>query len=152
MINPDQLREYVIRPVLKTLDLYSQQAEELLLLTAAHESKLGYFLHQVGGPALGIYQCEPATHDDCWTNFLAYKPKLAELVREWGGSAETMTGNLFYATAIARCQYLRDPEPLPFASDVRGMANYWKRVWNTSQGRGTPDQAFDAYKRFVEHA
>lgn len=58
-----QLRE-LITHVLKKYDLYSVDAVELLMLTAATEGNLGYYIRQVGGgPALGIFQCEPNTYD-----------------------------------------------------------------------------------------
>ena len=52
-IHPKHLAEYVIRPSLKPLGLYSLEAEQLLLGTAAVESQLGFYLHQIKGPALG---------------------------------------------------------------------------------------------------
>ncbi|KAF0118141.1 MAG: hypothetical protein FD149_866 [Rhodospirillaceae bacterium] len=68
----------VIRPTLLHLGLHSPAAEALLLGTAIQESRLGTYLRQTGGgPALGVYQMEPATHEDIWTNFLAYRPDLA---------------------------------------------------------------------------
>jgi hypothetical protein len=63
-MNPKQLRELVIRPVLEYLhpDIpYSHEAEDLLMMIAAHESHLGEYVKQVQGPALGIYQMEPDT-------------------------------------------------------------------------------------------
>ena len=64
MIQPEHLVKYVIEPVLKTLDLYSEDAVNLVLGTACVESECGRWLHQLGtGPALGIYQMEPDTHD-----------------------------------------------------------------------------------------
>lgn len=40
-IHPGHLREYVIRPTLRDLGLYSEAAEELLMLTAADELECG---------------------------------------------------------------------------------------------------------------
>lgn len=149
MIEPSQLREYVIRPVLKRLALHSRSAEELLMLTAAQESLLGRFLHQVNGPALGIFQMEPATHDDIWGNYLDYRQGLADSVRDYGWAANHMVGNLNYACAMARIHYLRVPYALPQADDVQGMAEYWKRHYNTPQGHGTVKRAVDNYTRLV---
>ena len=39
----------------------SKNANFLSLCTAAIESNCGYYIKQVGGPALGIWQMEPAT-------------------------------------------------------------------------------------------
>src|SRR3990167_7931494 len=119
-LNPKQFRECVVRPTLKMLHPeipYSIEAEELLMLTAAHESHLGTYLKQQGGPALGIYQMELATHGDLWKNFL--KPgsllnhRLMLLHSPALDDRENLIGNLFYATAMARVHYFRVKEPLP---------------------------------------
>ena len=145
-IHPGHLREYVIRPVLRSLDLYSEAAEELLMLTAATESLCGRYLHQVGGPALGIFQMEPRTHNDIHTNYLSYRPGLARLVAEYGHTANQLAGSLNYATAMARIHYLRVPAPLPSPGDVDGLANYWKTYFNTSAGAGRPETAVRHYQ------
>lgn len=154
MIDPAHLRECVIRPALKRIALWSESAEELLMLTAAQESAMGQYLRQIRGPAVGVFQMEPATHDDIWGNYLAYKPQLAERVLAiragWGETKhEEMAGNLYYAAAMARVHYLRDPNRLPGADNVLGLASYWKRAYNTHLGRGTVDEAVHNYKRYV---
>lgn len=173
MIYDAHLREKVIQPVLTHLGLYSLSAENLLVLTAAVESKSGRYLIQLGnGPARGIYQMEGATHDDIWRNFLRYKgaesfdsiaeylsrvdlapDTLAERVRSWQipglhdeENADEMVGNLFYATAMARIHYLRRPEPLPADDDYEGLAQYWKKHYNTHLGAGTVEKALAAYR------
>ena len=64
-IKASELRQYVIRPTLKAINLWSIAAENLLLGTAAQESQLGHYLTQVKGPALGIYQIEQSVHVKC---------------------------------------------------------------------------------------
>ncbi|WP_441001312.1 hypothetical protein [Fodinibius sp. SL11] len=157
MIYCKQLREYVIRPVLHDIGKYSRNAEELLLLTAAQESGLGKYLHQLGdGPAIGIYQMEPATHDDIWSNFLKYKPTLGDTILRWemprafaDNNAKEMAGNLYYATAMARCFYLRFYESLPEFADVEGMAKYYKKYYNTHKGKATVKEAIENYNKYV---
>lgn len=151
MIEPRHLVLEVIRPVLKDLNLWSVPAEQLLLGTACVESDCGRWLVQNGGPALGIYQMEPATHDDCWQNYLEFNGELATKIYNWGQEynpdGQIMIGNLYYATAMARIKYLRDPEPIP---DYRGgQAQMWKRVYNTELGAGTVQGYLDAWNRFV---
>ncbi len=140
-MDPEHFRIYVIRPTLERIALWSQSAENLLLGTALTESGGLKWLHQLGGgPALGLYQMEPATHDDHWQNFLAYRPGLRERVESVlapGDKLDQLMTNLAYATAMARVHYLRDPEPLPAADDIEAMAHYWKRVYNTEAGAGT---------------
>src|SRR5688572_10203521 len=84
MIHAADLRELVIRPTLKYVDLWSQAAENLLVGTWFQESSIAGStrLKQVKGPALGGYQIEPATHKDNWLHFLRYPQqfRLRELV------------------------------------------------------------------------
>ncbi len=139
MIKLNQLQE-LIQHVLKEVDLYSIDAEYLLIGTAAQESALGCFLRQFGsGPALGIFQMEPATEDDLWTNYLKYRPRLSEKIIKLfhGVSKNDLWWNLGYQVVMARLQYYRRPEPLPDHQDVQGMAKYWKKHYNTTAGQGT---------------
>ena len=75
----------VIRPALEKLSLWSLSAEELVLGTAIVESGLTYLKQHGDGPALGLWQVEPATHDDLYTNFLNFRPELGSklLVLAW---------------------------------------------------------------------
>ena len=141
MIDPQQFRDLVIGPSLRSIGLWSPSAEQLLLATAVVESGLRS-LKQIAGPALGVYQIEPRTHDDIWRNFLAYRRELASPVEELMAQANTpwfiqLVWNLAYATAMARLVYYRRPEPLPEADDLVGVAEYWKAHYNTVKGAGT---------------
>lgn len=147
MLDLQQFKIHVVRPVIRSIGLYSPAAEKLLLCTALVESNMTY-IKQIGkGPALGLFQMEPNTHDDIWVNFLRYKPELAKKVaahaiRGQGSSAQLM-GNMEYATAMARVHYFRKREPLPHENDIEGMARYWKNHYNTYLGAGT----IDGFKR-----
>lgn len=140
MINAEQLRQYVVEPVLRKLQLYSESAVNLVMGTAAAESRMGTYIRQMGGgPALGLYQCEPATHDDIWANYLVYKAELAERIRSMvvNPSSELLMTDLAYSTAICRVHYLRAKGALPAADDWNALAEYWKRAYNTVLGKGT---------------
>lgn len=146
----EQLRELVIRPTLKHLELWSPAAENLVLGTALVESKAEY-LRQIRGPALGLWQMEPATHDDIWDNYLKYQRDLALRVDELTtpaavthGAAE-LVGNLYYGAAMCRVLYRRVREPLPSERDAAGMAAYWKRFYNTELGAGTVEKALPRF-------
>lgn len=146
---PAQFLQHVIRPTLLRLDhgRHDEAVENLLLGTAIVESGGLNYLRQIGGPALGLYQIEPDTHQDIWDSFLAYRDDLASKVRAFASQgwadydydhlhAELIT-NLAYATAVARVHYLRVPDLIP--DDVTGQAAYWKAHYNTSAGRGSVD-------------
>ena len=153
MLNILQLRQTVIRPVLEEIGAHSQAAENLVLGTALQESNLHY-LRQLGdGPARGLYQMEPATHDDIWANYLSYRAELAARVSEFLAEnrerTEQLIWNLAYATAMCRVHYMRVPAPLPEASDIQGMAAYWKQHYNTPLGRGTPQEFAEKYENAI---
>ena len=149
-MNLEQLRELIVRPVLQHLELWSAAAENLVLGTALVESKAEY-IHQVRGPALGLWQMEPATHDDIWVNFLQYNSTLRELVKELQSPAQItagsneLIGNLYYGAAMCRIHYRRVKDPLPQAKDAEGMARYWKDFYNTSRGAGTVEKALPRF-------
>lgn len=152
MIDPIHLRTYVIRPVLKDLGLWSEAAEKLLLGTACQESQCGRWLRQIGeGPAVGIYQMEPATHDDIWNNFLDHRQAIARKVKltvcGLAPSAEQMAGNLIYATAMCRVHYLRVPDAIP--PTLAEQAVYWKRFYNTELGKGRVEDYIKSWDRFI---
>lgn len=150
------MRRFIIEPVLQDLGLLSASAVNLLLGTCAQESRMGHFLRQQGaGPALGIFQMEPATHDDIWRNYLMYHGDLAGRVWSYLPDANrspdprNLVWNLKYATAMARIHYRRSPLPLPPADDISGLARMWKQVYNTPAGRGTEAEFISNYRRFV---
>ena len=153
MFDIHQFRDLVIEPALDILDLNSQAAVELLLGTALIESGLKYLKQLGNGPAVGVYQMEPRTHSDIWTNYLHYKPDLVKKVRKLAhrnsefGPAQQMVGNLWYATAMARIHYYRVRAPLPAAGDIEAQASYWKRHYNTHLGKGTTDKYITTWNR-----
>lgn len=152
MIDPGQFRDYVIRPTLADIDLGGLAAERLLLGTALTESGLIY-LHQLGaGPALGLYQCEPATFHDIWANFLAGRTPLEGHVRELSVAPEDpmqLVTNLSLATAICRVHYFRAPAPLPDQRDAAGMAAYHKKWYNTVGGATDPTVSVANFQRAI---
>lgn len=60
-MNGKQFRIEIVRPALVTIDLYSDAAENLVMGTAAQESHLDYVKQSGNGPALSLFQMEPAT-------------------------------------------------------------------------------------------
>jgi hypothetical protein len=146
VILPQHLTAHVIEPVLASFGLLSDSAIKLLLGTAAAESTLGLKLVQTVGPALGIYQCEPATHDDVIRRVSSRKPEYLQVLAQWAPqfSATQLPGNLYYATAICRLHYWLVPHKLPSPDDVVALAGYWKQHYNTHLGAGTVQHFIDA--------
>lgn len=157
MIDAYQLREEIIRPALEYLDPiipYSMAGENLLMGTCAQESKLGTYVKQLGGgPALGIFQMEPATLKDINDNYLQYRIPLRTSVEmllvPMQTNEQNLVSNLAYATAMSRIHYFRVPDPIPMHDDIEGLANYWKCHYNTKCGKGTVAEFMHNYQRYV---
>ena len=77
MIDAHDLKHLVIIPTLDAMEplwgpgINREAAVNLLLGTVFQESVIGnvtYLKQRGGGPALGIYQNEPAKEEDIWEN------------------------------------------------------------------------------------
>lgn len=154
-MNPGQLRK-LITDVLITMDMYSKNAVELLMLTAAQESHCGEYIEQLNGPALGIFQMEPNTYEDTFSNYLMYKPRLLNKVKDLFVLHDyvdipdlNLRGNLILQIAMARIYYMRFSEQLPDHNNVEAMAQYWKKYWNTPKGKGHVTEAKNNYMRYA---
>lgn len=150
-VSKKQLRDLIIS-VLKELDLYSDNAVNLLMGTAAQESNLGKYRKQIGGgPALGIFQMEPDTFDDIRKNFLRYRPEIATKIERIGKisrfHAADLENNDRLAICMARVHYLRVSEKIP--DNLVGWAKYWKKYYNTNLGKGTEDEFIRNFKKYV---
>jgi len=135
----------IIKHALKQLNMYNEDAADLVFKTGMAES--GYkHLRQISGPALGFFQCEPATMDDVWENYVSYRAPIKVQLWELGYKEDdrmSFLSNIAVQAAFCRLQYRRDKHPLPSKDDIDAQAEYWKRVYNTMKGKGT-------LKHFIE--
>lgn len=155
-----QLRDLIVRPVLEYLGLPGGEvAERLLLGTAAHESGGFRYIKQVGGPALSLWQIEPATARDAMarapTKVLArlhdypvYLPQVSG-VDPAVHVVNLLPGNLYLGAAMARVVYYLKPFEMPPAAGTGELAAIWKEHWNTEDGAGRPEQFVAAYAEHV---
>lgn len=170
MINHKHLRELIIRPALQAIDLWCESSEQLLIMTCAQESLGGTYLKQIKGPALGIYQCEPATYNSIWDDYFFGTEKKDEdarivpieqrlsskILRYMGINLGTVPNvsliirDLSYASIICRAHYVRFKEALPSADDLIGMFNYYKKYYNTYKGSATEKEFIDAYHVYLK--
>jgi hypothetical protein len=153
-MTPELFLASVIRPALARLGMSDDKAERLLMGTAAHESNFLNTRQRGGGPALGYFQMEPATHDDCWKNCINFHPNLKAKITGCMIPAvkpfpELMMTNSIYAAAMARIKYWRAPGVIP--SDGLGMAKYWKDNYNTVLGAGTVKEFVADWNKFLSN-
>lgn len=147
-------------------NLVSPSSLALLCGVVAVESDVGYYLRQFPtGPACGIFQMEPATA----SGILRYLDRPAELydvplksmraviedsfaVRLPQGFDDwkwLLPSNLGIATVFARMHFARVTTPLPDATDIYGLANYWKIHYNTLGGKGKTDEFVSKFNLWI---
>lgn len=142
-------RAYVINPALATLDQagvpYSLVAADLLMMTAAVETALGSYLVQQGGPALGVFQIEPASLSALWARLTPRQLAAVRAVSTPQSPITQVTTNLVFAAAICRLFYWHDPAPLP-PHTAAGLWSMYKAIWNTAAGATTESEFLAALR------
>jgi len=139
-INPTDFRQFVIAPALVALVPagipVSKTAADLLMATAANETHLGTWLNQNPGPALGVFQIEPASLASLMARVNG--PELTALngIMTPQPVAVQLDGNLVLAAAICRLFYWQVPDPLP-PDTMSGLWSYYKTHYNTAAGAAT---------------
>lgn len=165
-----QLKEFVVIPTLKQMDLYSESAANLIIGTMAQESRCEYLKQIGGGPACGLIQMEPATHLDIYLNYLRYKVDLMDKVTGYLTTAEfesidksdsrdeslnavakdgSLVWNIAYQVAMCRVHYLRKKPAIPPADDIEALGRYWKEHYNTNLGKGTVAEFVENFPREI---
>ena len=159
MINQKQMLE-VIDGVLGKLGAKynTDHALSLVYTTGLIESKYKY-LKQIKGPARGFFQCEPWVAVDIIKNYLQYRVSLMEKVSEvcaldfehlrdpnvkdW---EYILTTNLAAQIVMCRLHYRRVPKPLP--KELVAEANYYKKYYNTFQGKATVEHYIEIVEKY----
>lgn len=141
MLNYEQFSDLVGR-TLHEMHAWSLPAHEAIMMIVAHESHGGTYINQVKGPALGVIQMEPATHDSLWMHADRIKHNAAQcgVVK----NANALEWDLKYNIFMARSMLLTDPNPIP--ADRVQLSAYLKDFYNTAGGKAKPDDYLNALK------
>ncbi|GAB6968540.1 hypothetical protein JCM25156A_25780 [Komagataeibacter kakiaceti JCM 25156] len=143
-----QFKHIIVAPALSHVGLGGDAVVNLLTGTALVESGLVDIVQVTKGgfgPAQGLWQMEPFTHDDIWRTFLSdsqlngLRQRILTIRADWPPGAVQMRGNVFYACVMARLKYDRVRTELPDAADASAQCRYWKTYYNTSSGAGVTD-------------
>lgn len=141
-----------VRPTLKSIGLYSVEAEKLLMGTAAQESNFRNVAQTGGGPAKGPFQMETITHDDLWHRIVCrhatLELRIRALLNGAAPSAPTLMSNAAYAVAMCRVKYFSVRDPVP--RDLIGWSQYWKQWYNTPLGAGSPGEFIANWHLYVD--
>lgn len=149
-INVNDFRQYIVVPALSDLGHEFSQpvAVQLLLATAAQETNMGSRLHQEsGGPALGIFEMQPATYRDVLVRAPQRDQRLTAVLG--ADDLDRLIYDLRYATVMARLKYWLWPFPLPTTDAVDALWAYYKAAWNSEEGKATQIEFTANYRRYV---
>jgi hypothetical protein len=157
MLDPDQFAREIVEPTLHDLGMTSPAAIRLMVGTAIAESGLTWLRQHNGGPAVGLFQIEPATARDILDRYLARRTdlnmRLCASFRllddtppiDWHRVSDldledALVGDARFSCAVARIRYFMSPKRLPAADDDAGLGLYWKEIYNTAAGKGRPEK------------
>ena len=155
-MNKQQLTDLVIIPTLKEIPYgYSEAAVMANQMIIAHESTGGVFIAQNNGPALGVIQMEPETHDQTWKwgdsiwnnalllGIISDKDFRSKLHPD----AKRLIYDLRYNVFMVRQKLFMAAGALP--KDVKGMSIYLKTHWNGDGPKGGKATAEKYYNDFM---
>lgn len=154
MFDITQFRQEIVIPTLSALNIRSPHMAELLVFTCATESAGGTYVKQVKGPALGIYQIEPTTFTDVWTNYILRKPDVVNMLSlHFGIHRVPQPTDVIYdlrlATIMTLMLYLcRKVNPQD--SEISTLWKLYKEFYNTEKGAAIEAESIKAYKRFIK--
>jgi hypothetical protein len=140
-MNKAQLTDLVIIPTLNEIPYgFSPEAVMAIQMIIAHESCGGDYIAQMTGPALGVIQMEPFTHDDVWFNGDSIKNNATLMgISQCVGQ---LVYDLRYNVFMARQKLFMAKGALP--NDPAEMAKYLKLNWN-GDGKATPEKYHQDY-------
>ena len=145
-MNKLQLQELIAKPTLEKIPKgYSNEALMAFMMCVAHESTRGEYIKQVNGPALGLIQMEPKTHnsvwkfgDSVWDNALLLGIITAdEYNKKLHPKPERLIYDLVYNVFMFRQRMFMKPKPIPKNGSAISM--YLKEHWNSIHGAADRD-------------
>ena len=111
---------------LKMWGMYSPAAVDVIMMICAHESLGTKYRRQIKGPARGVFQMEPPTHDSIWANSDSITKRAKSLgINKDVNKLETDDA---YALFMARHYLAMDPKPLP--QNLIAASHYCRGYWN----------------------
>lgn len=157
----------IVKSLLKEFGMYSESAEKLVCMTAAHESGIFKYRRQLGvNPdgnvgGFGLGQVELNTENDLYQNYIKYRSGILHNImssyfpeciylnisttefietKYYQKKREILRYCDEYNALMIRLCYRRQAEALPQPDDEVGLARYWKKYYNTELGKGTVEK------------
>lgn len=151
-MNKLQLQELIVEPVMREIPHgYSEEAVTAFMMCVAHESKCGTYIKQINGPALGLPQIEPLTHNETWKHGdsiwdNAYRIGLInhyEFESKLHPNPNRLLYDLRYNVFMFRQRMFMKKGAIP--KDLHGISAYLKTHWNSVHGKAHYGSYYDDY-------
>ena len=109
-MNDKYLSQFIIVPVLSSLQIYNEFAKDLMLYTIKQENKEGFNLLNLTKNGFGIYALSGIAHTKVWYDFIRKEhPMIVKLSQKYAAPKEQpnerLVYDLNYATAMMGLHY-----------------------------------------------
>jgi hypothetical protein len=151
-----QFDKYVLVPALSMIGMLSPSSHVLMLGTGMIETNYEYLKQFNDGPALGVFEIEPDTYEDVYRYLNRYDNRklkevcMAACLYESWPDKEALIYNLRWATIIARVKYSMITERLPLETDAAAMAQYYKKYYNTAEGKAQMPEVISIFEHVIK--
>lgn len=154
-MNKAQLQELIAKPTLEKIPKgYSEESLLAFMMCVAHESNCGEYIKQINGPALGLIQMEPTTHNSVWKfgdSIWDNAEKLGiissiEAAHDIHPKPERLLYDLAYNVFMFRQRMFMKPESIPKGPSQISM--YLKEHWNSIHGSADGYSYLNDWKRW----
>lgn len=152
MAKPEQAIEFVVEVCNVLGHGENNTAVQLMLETAAQETHLGRYRDPTPhGAGRGLFQCDPISFNDVQQR--ARKSDVDAVRQRFGLDItqvqhSALDSSPLLAAIFCRLHYKFFPEVIPLT--VEGRGSYWKRLYNTTSGRGTVAEYVRNVNRYVD--
>ena len=147
-MNLKQVKKYWVEPALEFFPkpLRTPNRKQFMVAIGLVESGYNYVAQFPEAYALGYWQVQLGTYRDNILNFLEFKNEFNDgwsiIKKIHQATYQSMTSDCVFACYMGAITVYRAPAALPEYNDIKGMAKYWKTYYNTSQGAGSIEEAF----------
>lgn len=152
------IRQYIIAPTLKEIDLWSESSEILIYGTGFVETAYQYLM-QIGTPKNGgisFWQIEPSDYLDACAYLKNANIHLLQRIltisncNALPANPMALVWNMKLAVIFCRVHYLRRPEPLPNADNASGFAQLHKKAYNSAMGAANVDKNTSVFQEIID--
>jgi len=154
-MNYEQLKNHVVIPMLEKIPKgLTPESTLAVMMIIAHESRRGEYLVQIQGPALGLEQMEPLTHNDTWKHgdsiwrnaLICGIITQEQFDKKIHPLATRLIYDLAYGVFMCRQRLFMKKGALPKSIDE--MSVYLNKHWNSAFGAANDDSYSYDYNKW----